>query len=39
MNFRLEDDIDVFKQAERDEDDLDEDAANEAAGISINPMP
>ena len=33
VNFRLEDDIDAYKQPERDEDDMDEEAANEAAGI------
>jgi hypothetical protein len=33
VNFRLEDDIDPYKQQERDEDDMDEEAANEAAGI------
>jgi hypothetical protein len=33
VNFRLEDDIDAFKPQEREEDDMDEEAANEAAGI------
>lgn len=33
VNFRLEDDVDPYKQQERDEDDMDEQTANEAAGI------
>lgn len=33
VNFRLEDEVDRYKQQERDEDDMDEQTANEAAGI------
>lgn len=33
VNFRLDDEIDAQQVPEKDEDDMDEDQANEAAGI------